>query len=577
MSNSKQTGCSARNRTLEWVRVLFVVAIYACPGLSAQADVGLLPTPTFQGVQTQALVSKDPITQIYTYTYTVSNPSSNTGQIRLIRVDLSTKYPKSFTPPFDSTDFTIPLGVSTVVFDDLVSILSPSMKLPSSSGYLVAYGQQVPSGWGGGLSVQGFALFGARSASAEVAPGSSITGLTLQSRGVPTLVRTDAQPDWKLVLNSESDNDDATIAAAAQVSDSLTVPAVTLGPSGVSAGSYGHWDQLRDDLNQAKLLGWIPDPVFANTLVTQLASARQALDANDGTTAKTRLNTLIQTISASTVAQRRAEVAALVLCNAQQLHDNTPDTPIPFEPRITLTPSTAQVPIGTLHTVTATVLNVGTPTHPPVPNFEVGFEIPEGPNQGFSLTQSTDSTGQALLTITSSIIGRDRVVSGLPGEGGVEEQAVATVDWTGGPDLVVPLFIPPVLQSQGGNPIKITEWTQNIGTAAAPPSVTQYYLSTTNTIDPLTARVIGQRAIPGLAPGDISKGPTTPLTLPADLPTGMYTLAACADAPGQIVELQEQNNCSFNKWIFPPSSGSFCGPVLLNALSDAAFLAFSSA
>jgi hypothetical protein len=29
--------------------------------------------------------------------------------------------------------------------------------------------------------------------------------------------------------------------------------------------------------------------------------------------------------------------------------------------------------------------------------------------------------------------------------------------------------------------------------------------------------------------------------------------------------------------IFPPSSGSFCGPVLLNALSDAAFLAFSSA
>ena len=30
-------------------------------------------------------------------------------------------------------------------------------------------------------------------------------------------------------------------------------------------------------------------------------------------------------------------------------------------------------------------------------------------------------------------------------------------------------------------------------------------------------------------------------------------------------------------WIFPPSSGSFCAPVLLNALSDAAFLAFSSA
>ena len=31
------------------------------------------------------------------------------------------------------------------------------------------------------------------------------------------------------------------------------------------------------------------------------------------------------------------------------------------------------------------------------------------------------------------------------------------------------------------------------------------------------------------------------------------------------------------EWIFPPSSGSFCGPVLLNALSEAAFLVFSPA
>jgi hypothetical protein len=30
-------------------------------------------------------------------------------------------------------------------------------------------------------------------------------------------------------------------------------------------------------------------------------------------------------------------------------------------------------------------------------------------------------------------------------------------------------------------------------------------------------------------------------------------------------------------WVFAPSSGSFCAPVLLNALSDAAFLAVSTA
>jgi hypothetical protein len=199
-----------------------------------------------------------------------------------------------------------------------------------------------------------------------------------------------------------------------------------------------------------------------------------------------------------------------------------------------------------VQTLTATVLNFGDPTHTPVPGFSVRFRITDGPNSGFSFNQTTDATGQAPLSLTSSTLGTDHVTVGNGGEV-FEEQAFATVNWTGGPDLVVPLFVPPVLNSKGGNPIKITEWTQNIGTVASPPSVTQYYLSTTNTIDPLTARVIGQRAIPSLAPGDISKGPTTPLTLPADLPPGMYTLAACADVPDQIVELQEQNNCSFDK------------------------------
>ena len=30
-------------------------------------------------------------------------------------------------------------------------------------------------------------------------------------------------------------------------------------------------------------------------------------------------------------------------------------------------------------------------------------------------------------------------------------------------------------------------------------------------------------------------------------------------------------------WIFPPSSGSFCGPILLHTVSEAGFLMFSPA
>jgi len=116
-----------------------------------QADVGLLPTPTLTGVQTRAAVTFDPTSQIYSYNYTVTNPSSNTGQIWLITVDVTTKFPRAFVPAFDSADLTIPYGISTLSFDDKVSSLSP-FDLPVSSGHLVAFGQQVPPGWSGGLS-----------------------------------------------------------------------------------------------------------------------------------------------------------------------------------------------------------------------------------------------------------------------------------------------------------------------------------------------------------------------------------------------------------------------------------------
>lgn len=262
------------------IRSLFAL-LCLLPAVPGQADVGQLPTPTLQGVQTQAAVTFDSTSQIYSYTYTVTNPSSNTGEIWLITVDVTTRFPKSFTPPFDSTDFTIPYGVSTLTFDDKVSRLSP-LTLPPSSGYLVAFGQQVPTGWSGGLSKAGLAHFWSLNASPNVVPGGSITGLVLKSRGLPTIRPTQAVPFWNLVLNSEEESTPAIEDAATQIRESIVFHAVTVGPSGVSAGSYGHWDQLRDDLNQAIQLGWISDSLLANALVTQLASARQALDAQTG-------------------------------------------------------------------------------------------------------------------------------------------------------------------------------------------------------------------------------------------------------------------------------------------------------
>ncbi|OYV67413.1 MAG: hypothetical protein B7Z74_09625, partial [Deltaproteobacteria bacterium 21-66-5] len=80
---------------------------------------------------------------------------------------------------------------------------------------------------------------------------------------------------------------------------------------------------------------------------------------------------------------------------------------------------------------------------------------------------------------------------------------------------------------------------------SSPASVTRYYLSTTETIDPSTALVVGERAIPPLTPGERSAVQEAPFTVPATLTQGTYYLGACADANGQAIETDEANNCSY--------------------------------
>ena len=141
---------------------------------------------------------------------------------------------------------------------------------------------------------------------------------------------------------------------------------------------FAHWDQVRDDLNQAIQLGWVPDQTLASNLVTQLANARHELDANRGSQAKSRLDSLIQTITTSTDAQRRREVFDLVLLNAQRLKEATPDTVFPIEPKLKLSPQSSTLPLGTLYTLTGTVVNLGDPANPLQNRLYHGLDLQPG-------------------------------------------------------------------------------------------------------------------------------------------------------------------------------------------------------
>ena len=567
----------------------------------AFGQLGSIPVPVLDNVEVQAAATFDVGTGLFTYTYSVTNPSSNTGEIRHLALDVTTRIPRSGVPAFDSSGLTMPRGAAGLVpFDEKLADLEP-LSVPAGTS-VIPFGQLAPSDWAGGLRLDGFAGFSTLTKAARILPGMGLGGFELISRGMPTILEMQIKPFW--LFTSPGDPTPEEIEQATEIEASIILHTVTLGPSALTPGTFAHWDRLREDLNQAIQLGWIPDVSLANALVSQLASAREALDSEDGTLAKARLQTLIDTISQSTPAQRRPEVEALIRLNAEQLIEATPDTPIPFEPQTSLSPESTTLPLGTQYTLTATVVNLGDPANPPVPDFELGFQVIEGPNQGLESSGVTNTQGQLSFSYTSTQVGTDKIVVGIPallpafhrplrpppgphkilvGSVGrwsaptpsrslrtgrhmvlvnllefAEEVGVAEVTWSGGADLVVPLFIPPLIKSEGDDPVFVRDRTANIGSVASGPSITRYFFSEDPVVDPATDVVLGERSVPALQPGEQSESIDLTFSVPSGLPEGLYHLAACADAEGPLVdrfgqslgavrELDEENNCSFSQ------------------------------
>lgn len=408
---------------------------------------------------------------------------------------------------------------------------------------MVPVGMQVPDGWIAAVGVRGIALFAARDPLHVVAPSQTMGGFALISFGPPTIRQVEFLPAWVFLVQDHDTIAPEDEQQADLVRTSLVLTTLTLGPSASLPGSFAHWNQLRDDLNRAIQLGWVADPTLATTLVAQLAAARQAQDASDGTTAKSRLQTLLGTLGQATSSQIRQEANDLVLLNAQALIANTPDTPIPFEPKVTLSPTNSTFPIGALATVTATAINIGDPANPPIPGFPISFQILSGPNAGLSRFEVlTDDDGKVSFSYVGLSLGTDKVDAYQAGEVPLDFGS-ALVNWDGGPDLVIQLFVPPIINGTPGQVIPVTEITGNIGTTSAGPSVTRYFLSANPVPDPTVDLALGERAVPALNPGDSNPSGTVKLQLPPDLVPGTYHLGACADANFEVAELDETNNC----------------------------------
>jgi hypothetical protein len=187
------------------------------------------------------------------------------------------------------------------------------------------------------------------------------------------------------------------------------------------------------------------------------------------------------------------------------------------------------------------------------PNVPIKLKVIEGPNTGLVMEATPSFTFPATFSYTSKEEGTDYLEARVEGmtefpEGVTSNQVQVT--WKGGPDLAIELFVPPYFKGKGGDTINIIEVTGNYGTTTAATSVTSYFLSTDDIIDPNQDRLIGGRpTIWYLGAGGLSDKYSTTIQLPSDLPQGKYYLGACADVTQSVAELNEQNNCHVNKLV----------------------------
>jgi hypothetical protein len=103
--------------------------------------------------------------------------------------------------------------------------------------------------------------------------------------------------------------------------------------------------------------------------------------------------------------------------------------------------------------------------------------------------------------------------------------------------------VSPAVVSPGGV-LTIDDIVANTGYVnVGEPSTTRFFLSTDDVIGSGDI-LIGQRIVPNLAPGT-GRGDraSTTVVIPSSVSPGTYFIVACADAPGNIFESNESDNC----------------------------------
>ncbi len=502
--------------------------------------------PDISNSSVEAEVSFDG--QIYTYTYSVYSDISNTGDIWDFNIDIK-------KPPYGMELSGEGLTSNYIIGKDQME-------------YTVPVGMFAPMGWYASIDLNLRAGWGGK----PFLPGETKDGILVLSPGLPGI--RDFRAEAKLIPPEEGTSTNEIIRATR---DKVAFKGKTIGPTAPPGNSDGVFipkmllENISKYLTISLNLGWLNNPALTSDLRSKLDEIRHAMQANnDPTQAKVKLGEFIDTLDQADPVAYTPEGYGLIYYNAKYLLDNMPDH-IQNGYFLELSP---KEPLTVLPKSDITLTAMLTENGEPLAGKNVRMIYHHFTYDGhsyrqyvdYSMDNSTNDEGEVTYNIEYERLGgatrHGYLFFTAFTQRGDNAYTLDKVYWSNAvkvrwwanavmnlPDLVVESFFPPFIKTRGGgDTVEIKEVTANIGNYIAKPSVTRYYLSEDEDINPYLDTYLGERQVPSLEPESSSEEATVMVTLPTGLDQNKtYYLWACVDVHSNVIEKDEHNNCAKNQ------------------------------
>jgi len=548
---------AARNYKLILLVVLALVVILNSQPVAASsspkfgdADAELIPLLKDALVRTE--VSLNYKTGTYTYSYSITNPASNSADINCIEIDITRK---QMTENLGGGDFTLQGSYETKTFNENLNRRGDWFKPPP----MVPVGVKAPPEWSAHLKERGTVQLNYWEEN-PISPGTTQSGFLVESRGPPGIREIYFIPSWYFrVLGKKDTIWFVRSKNEKPIKDDFEVKKKTVGPTAPPTDSTGQFspaillDSIDGYIGDSVKLGWLNDRKLADNLRTQLNSIRGALRSNNLESVNKGFKKFLKTLNGIDRSKLSPEAYGLLSLNAQYLIARLPVSDLPPTILLELKAEKSSLNVGAVNRFTAKLTVNGKP----LAGHKVTLKglhsdttepLPVSPDSSLLediRLEITDINGRATFKYASK---KEFAVTFIAEaklkEGKKAFSKTVGAKWRGGPDLIGTHIQPPFVITKGGNIIYFYDHTKNIGNAQAGASITRHYMSD-RPRGQAGARVwrISEHNIPPLETGkDHNSGKHTH-HVPSDMQQGRYYTWTCVDADNEVIESNEVNNC----------------------------------